>query len=76
MNWRGYAYFRLGNFTKAERDFDGAARMYPNEPVYLYERGVAKMRMGDRAGGQNDVAAAKKMSAAVVKKMAEMNIAP
>jgi len=76
MNWRGYAYYRLGNFARAEHDFDGAVAIYPNEASYLFERGVAKTKTGDRAGGEKDIAAATRMSAAVAKKMAALKITP
>jgi Flp pilus assembly protein TadD len=74
MQWRGYAYYRLGNFARAQRDFDSAARMYPNEAMYLFERGAAKIKAGDKPGGARDIAAARKMSPAVAKKVAELNI--
>lgn len=74
MQWRGYAYYRLGNFARAQRDFDSAARMYPNEAMYLFERGAAKLKAGDKPGGARDIAAARKMSPAVAKKVAELNI--
>lgn len=76
LNWRGYAYYRLGNFAKAEQDFAKAANVYPNEATYLFERGAAKIKAGDRAGGEKDVAAAKQMSPSVAQKMTALNIGP
>jgi tetratricopeptide (TPR) repeat protein len=66
---RGLAYAGLGDFNRAITDFDRAidlGRTYKNEPVVidaLVNRGNAKLRAGDEAGGNADLAAAKAIEA-------------
>ncbi len=73
---RGIANFRLGKYADALRDFDQAARTYPTDADYLYERGTARIKTGDSKGGQADIAAAKLASPGVARKMAARKIVP
>lgn len=66
---RGYIYFQQGKFAEALADFSRAARIFPQNARYLYERGMAKLKTGDAAGGQKDIDAAEKMSADVAEKV-------
>lgn len=72
---RGYVYFRQGKLAQALADFDKAARTFPQNARYLYERGVVKTKMGDATGGQKDIAKAKEMSPEVERKVPKKMVA-
>ncbi|MDE2183321.1 MAG: DUF3857 domain-containing protein [Alphaproteobacteria bacterium] len=67
---RGYAYFRLGKYAQALADFSAAARIDAGDPRYLYERGVAKLKTGDKSG-QADIEAATKAVPRIAHKVPE-----
>ena len=58
LDSRGAAFLKMGRLDQAISDFDAAVRIghFTNS---LYARGVAKVRKGDKAGGEADIAAAK-----------------
>jgi len=43
---RGYAYFKMGNYDQAVKDFDYAIELDPTNPVPLYDRGNVESSMG------------------------------
>jgi tetratricopeptide (TPR) repeat protein len=59
---RGLVQFRLGAFAKAVTDYTAALAQEPKDPASLYVRGVAKLHLGDKLGGDADIAAAKKIA--------------
>ncbi|WP_342039347.1 DUF3857 domain-containing protein [Allosphingosinicella indica] len=56
---RGLTYLKLGRFPEAIADFDFALGKQPAMAESLYGRGVAKLRSGDKAGGEQDIARAR-----------------
>jgi tetratricopeptide (TPR) repeat protein len=66
---RGMTYFKLGRLDDAVRDFDAALALAPKTASSLYGRGLAKIRRGDTAGGNADVAAAKAIQANITEEM-------
>ena len=50
LDSRGYAYFNLGQYQQAVREYDTALRINRQFTVSLYSRGVAKLKLGDRHG--------------------------
>lgn len=56
---RGFTYLKLGQWQLAIADFDSALRLDSKLPSALYGRGFAKLKRGDLAGGNADIAAAK-----------------
>jgi tetratricopeptide (TPR) repeat protein len=56
---RGTAYAAWGKLDRALADYDRALQMHPRIAEALYRRGQVKIRMGDAAGGNADIAAAK-----------------
>ncbi|HEX3809903.1 MAG TPA: tetratricopeptide repeat protein, partial [Rhizomicrobium sp.] len=73
---RGYAYFRLGKYKDALKDFTAANHVYPANAEYLYSRGAAKLRLGDKSGGNQDLQAARQISPGVDQKMAAWRLVP
>ena len=59
------AYFKLGQFDKAIADYDAALAMTkdPSQANWLYGRGVSKLKKGDTADGNADIASAKAIKA-------------
>jgi tetratricopeptide (TPR) repeat protein/predicted aspartyl protease len=72
----GLVLLRLGDYAKAIKDFDTVLGLKPDDAMALYARGIAKLRSGSTAQGQNDLAAAKVQSAAVVERFAGYGIVP
>jgi tetratricopeptide (TPR) repeat protein len=56
---RGFIYLRLGKLNLAVSDFDTAIRKQPDLILAFYGRGVARLRGGDRKGGETDIARAR-----------------
>jgi tetratricopeptide (TPR) repeat protein len=64
FNNRGITYYLAGNFDRALGDFEEAHRRFdPKSPYGLYGRGAAKLKKGDTASGNADIAAAKAIKA-------------
>lgn len=62
---RAWVKLRLGRFDEAIADFDRALGLQPAQAASLYGRGLAKIRKGDKAGGEQDMAAARRLDFAV-----------
>jgi tetratricopeptide (TPR) repeat protein len=58
---RGNAHYDKADFANAIADYDHALHLRPNYPTALFNRGLAKKRSGDSAGGDADIAASKAM---------------
>jgi tetratricopeptide (TPR) repeat protein len=61
LNNRGNTYRAKGDLDHAVVDFDQVIRIYPGHAGALYARGMIKQTKGDKAGGDADIAAAKKI---------------
>ena len=59
---RALAYENKDDYTRAIADYDEALRLDPNDADALLYRGLDKQRLGDKAGGEADVAAAKRIN--------------
>ena len=51
---------RIGQYDEAIADYDAALRDRAEKAASLYGRGMAKRRKGDFAGGNADIAAARR----------------
>jgi tetratricopeptide (TPR) repeat protein len=67
LDSRGLVYLKLGQFDSAINDYSEALRAEPTMATALYGRGLARIKKGDSAGGNADLAAAAKLE----KKIAE-----
>jgi tetratricopeptide (TPR) repeat protein len=56
---RGLAYENLNDYPRAIADYSQAAVLDPTDADALLYRGIDRIRAGDRAGGEADIAAAK-----------------
>src|SRR5260370_37932 len=70
------AYKSRGFLYAAMADLNNALRIDPKKASSLFGRGVAKRRMGDTAGGDADIAAAKALSADVTDGMEAAGVRP
>jgi tetratricopeptide (TPR) repeat protein len=62
LDTRGDLYVQMERYKDAVADFDAAVRQQtPVQAGTLYKRGMAKLRLGDKAGGEDDIAAAKRL---------------
>jgi len=64
---RALAYYNKQDYDHAIADFDQVIRINPQIADMLYGRGMSKLRKGDRANGNADIAAARAMQADVAK---------
>jgi predicted aspartyl protease/tetratricopeptide (TPR) repeat protein len=55
----GWTYLRLGDAAKAKQAFDGAIKLQAL-PFSLLGRGLARLRLNDAAGAEQDLAAARR----------------
>ena len=56
----GFAHLRMRAWSKAVADYNTALNNRPDLTFSLYGRGIAKHALGDKAGGDADIAAATK----------------
>ena len=73
---RGFVHLRLGKFREAIADFDAAVASNPRAADALFKRGVAKLRLGDATGGNDDLVAAKALNSQIAKEMASFGVQP
>jgi lipoprotein NlpI len=70
----GLADLKTKAWAKAIKDFDYALEIRPGLTTSLYGRGVAKHAIGDMAGGDIDIAAAKHDEPDIVNIMAKLGV--
>ncbi len=58
---RAFVFFRLERYREAIEDYTEQLKRRPNFAHSLYGRGLAKLKLGDQAGGEADIAAARKI---------------
>lgn len=57
-------------------DYDSALAVDPNQSSSLYGRGLAELRLGEKAKGQTDLAAAEKLDSGIAALFAHMGLVP
>jgi tetratricopeptide (TPR) repeat protein/predicted aspartyl protease len=75
LDSRALVYLRLGELSKAVADYD-AALAKQEFPDSYYGRGIAKLKLGQKAEGEADIDHAKRLDPRVVEKFAQAGIAP
>jgi len=76
FGYRGFVNLKLGQFDKALADYNTALTLTknPNNADWLYCRGVAKLKIGDTAGGNADLASAKTIKADIAEEYAKYGL--
>lgn len=64
---RGFIYLKLGDAAIAITEYEAALQMDANRPLALYGLGLAKIRMGRKAEGDADRAAALVLDPAIIR---------
>jgi tetratricopeptide (TPR) repeat protein len=59
LAFRGTVYLALRNFKRAKANYEEALALDPHWSHALFGRGLMKIKLGDTAGGNADIAAAK-----------------
>jgi tetratricopeptide (TPR) repeat protein len=71
---RGLVYLKLGQYHSAIDDYDSALRLEPKLASAFYGRGLAKLKTGDKTGGEADIAAAKALNATIAAEFSRYGI--
>jgi hypothetical protein len=56
----------MGSFDQSIADYDHALLLQPGRTTSLYGRGIAKLKKGDLAGGNDDISAAQRKDPSIV----------
>jgi len=76
LDSRGLVGIKQGLFDKAWSDYDAAHRAKPDNAGFLYGRGIAALRLGRKAEGNADLAAALKLDGKIAKTYAGYGVLP
>jgi tetratricopeptide (TPR) repeat protein len=77
LDSRGLVYLRRNNYDKAIADYDAALRLGTKKSAWsLYGRGLARLRKGETAAGQTDIAAASALNTKIAQEAAKYGIGP
>jgi tetratricopeptide (TPR) repeat protein len=72
----GFVQFRLGHWKEAAADYDAALEHNSKLAGSIYMRGIIKVHEGDAAGGNSDMADAKRMEPAIADRFAAYGVTP
>jgi Flp pilus assembly protein TadD len=67
-------FLKLGQWASAITDYNAALRLDPKLPSALYGRGFARLKTGDRAGSDADIAAAEAVELNIAGKFARYGL--
>jgi tetratricopeptide (TPR) repeat protein len=76
LDSRAFTYLKMREWNKAIADYDTVLRASPTQAGSLFGRGVARLRTGNTAGGNADLAAAKARQSDIAAEMAALGITP
>ena len=74
LDGRGIIELKLKKAAAARADCDAALRSYTRDAQALYCRGLARHRLGDKQGGDADIAAAKTVNPAIAETFASYGL--
>ena len=76
LDSRAFVLLRLGRYPESVEGYDAALRRLPRTPASLFGRGLAKLRAGQGAEGQADLAAARAIDARIDEEFASYGLKP
>jgi Caspase domain/Tetratricopeptide repeat len=76
LDSRGLINLKLCKSADALADYDSAVRYNPRQASSLFGRGVAKLRTGDRNGGNDDIVAAKGITSSIAEEFKGYGVTP
>jgi tetratricopeptide (TPR) repeat protein len=76
LDSRAFLRLRQGRYKDAITDYDAVIKDVPKDPYSLFGRGVAKLKSGDRAGGDADIAAAVALQKGMREEFAAYGVMP
>jgi tetratricopeptide (TPR) repeat protein len=71
---RANALYLTGKYDRAIADYDAVGKLDPKAADGLYGRGIAKLKKGDTAGGNSDIAAAKALEADIAEQFVKYGL--
>jgi len=71
-----FTELRLGRYAEALADYDKALAAAPEMLEARYGRGIARLRRGDKPGGEADLAATRERAPELADKFAKMGLTP
>jgi tetratricopeptide (TPR) repeat protein len=71
---RGFIYLKLGDFPVSINEYNASLTADPKHARALYGRGLAKMKSGDKKGGEADMAEAVKLTPRVAEDFARFGM--
>jgi tetratricopeptide (TPR) repeat protein len=76
LDSRAFTYLKMRQWDNAIADYDAVLRINPTQASSLFGRGVARLRKGDAASGNRDLAAAKASQSDIADEMKALGIVP
>ncbi len=76
LDSKGFVLLRLGRFKESVETYDATLALRPTQAESLYGRGLARLKLGDKAAGEADLAAARAASDQVASMFAGYGVAP
>jgi tetratricopeptide (TPR) repeat protein len=73
---RAFVKLRLGRLDEAIADYSDALKRAPHLSASLYGRGIARLRKGDKAGAEQDLAAARRLAYDIDSRFRDYGVAP
>ena len=74
--YRALVLLRLDDFDAAIVDYDDCIAKEPQNPTFLYGRGIAKLRAGNPTGAKEDFASAQSLDPKIAESFARFGVAP
>jgi tetratricopeptide (TPR) repeat protein len=71
---RGFVNLKLGKVDDAIKDYDAALKLDPKLAGALYGRGLARIKKGDRNGGNADISASRAIKSDIAEEFARYGL--